>query len=157
MREMDDDAVLAALLDFMAVTAAPAPDETARARLAHATPGLKTRARTLRELADSAYYILATRPLTLDAKAAKLLDGAGRDILVALLPRLREVNEWCAAALEPLVRDFAAEQGHKLGAVAQPVRAALTGRGTSPGVFDVLETLGAAESLARLEDQANPD
>ena len=72
----------------------------------------------------------------------------------ALLPRLEAVEPWTAQALESSVRTFAEETGRKLGKVAQPLRAALTGKATSPGIFDVLDVLGREESLARLHDQA---
>jgi glutamyl-tRNA synthetase len=157
MREMDDAALVAELVAYRSFLAEPDMDSATQARLTHAMPGLKVRAKTLRELLDSAYYIFAARPLDLDAKAARILDEGGRDILAKLTPQLRDASAWCNAALEDHVRTFASENALKLGAVAQPLRAALTGRGTSPGVFDVMETLGAEECLARLEDQARRD
>jgi glutamyl-tRNA synthetase len=81
-----------------------------------------------------------------------LLDVPGRKALAGLLPRLEAVKTWSPAELEAAVRAFADEAGLKLGKVAQPVRAALTGRSTSPGIFDVLEVLGRDESLARIRD-----
>jgi glutamyl-tRNA synthetase len=157
MREMDDAALVQELVAYRSFLGQPDMDSATQAQLAHAMPGLKLRAKTLRELLDSAYYIFASRPLTLDAKAAKILDEGGRDILAKLTPHLGDASDWCNAALEDNVRQFASENALKLGAVAQPLRAALTGRGTSPGVFDVMETLGAEECLARLEDQARRD
>jgi glutamyl-tRNA synthetase len=53
------------------------------------------------------------------------------------------------------VRAFAERKAVKLGSVAQPLRAALTGRTTSPGIFEVLVVLGKTESLGRIADQAN--
>jgi glutamyl-tRNA synthetase len=122
-------------------------------KLERAMPGLKERAKTLVELLDSAAFLFAERPLALDDTAAKLLDEAGRETLSALLPRLVAVEAWTAQALEAAVREFAEETGRKLGKVAQPLRAALTGRSTSPGIFEVLDVLGREESLARLRDQ----
>jgi glutamyl-tRNA synthetase len=95
-----------------------------------------------------------SRPLQLDDKAAKLLDPEARATLAALLPRLAALPEWSVSALEAAVRAFAEETGAKLGKVAQPLRAALTGRAVSPPVFDVLAVLGRGEALARLTDQA---
>ena len=118
-------------------------------------PGLKERAKTLVELLDNASFLFATRPLALDEQARKLLDGSGRDTLAALLPRLEVVEPWTQAGLEAAIRAFADEAGLKLGKAAQPLRAALTGRPTSPGIFDVLEVLGREESLARLRDQVH--
>ncbi|MGE5259329.1 MAG: glutamate--tRNA ligase, partial [Actinomycetota bacterium] len=122
-------------------------------KLERAMPGLKDRAKTLRELLDSAAYLFAKRPLALDEQAAKLLDGPGRDTIAQLVPRLEAVESWTMKAIEASVRSFADETGRKLGKVAQPLRAALTGKSTSPGIFDVLEVLGREESLARLRDQ----
>ena len=124
-----------------------------RDRLTRAMPGLKERARTLIELLDGAYYLTASRPLTLDDKAATLLGPEGRARLAAVLPTLEALPDWSAAALEAAVREHAEATGCKLGQVAQPLRAALTGRPTSPPVFDVLAVLGRDESLARIGDR----
>jgi glutamyl-tRNA synthetase len=123
-------------------------------RFAQALPSLKERAKTLKELVDGAAYLFAQRPLALDDKAAKLLDGEARAMLARLLPRLEAVGDWVAPALEGAVRALAEESGAKLGKVAQPLRAALTGRSVSPPVFDVMAVLGREEALARLKDQA---
>jgi glutamyl-tRNA synthetase len=130
-------------------------DEPARERLLAAMAGLKERAKTLVELADGAQFLFAARPLALDEKAAQILDSDARATIAALLPRLTALAEWTAGTTEGVVREHAEETGLKLGKVAQPLRAALTGRATSPGVFDVLEVLGRDESLARLADQAS--
>ena len=123
-------------------------------QLERAMPGLKERAKTLVELLDNAAFLFAKRPLELDEQAAKLLDPAGRQTLAELLPGLEAVEPWSPEALEACVRDFAEATGRKLGKVAQPLRAALTGRSASPGIFDVLDVLGREESLARIRDQA---
>ncbi|MGB3282966.1 MAG: glutamate--tRNA ligase [Methylovirgula sp.] len=129
-------------------------DASMRKRLLAAMPGLKERAKTLGELRDGAAFLFAQRPLALDAQAAGLLDSAGRRHVARLLPRLASLDEWTPAATEAVVRTYAEEMNLKLGQVAQPLRAALTGRATSPGIFDVLHVLGRQESLARLEYQA---
>jgi glutamyl-tRNA synthetase len=129
-------------------------DERRRAQLRAAIPGLKERAKTLVELLDGAAFLFTTRPLAIDAKAEEILARAGRLHLKNLLPRLAALKEWTAAGTEDVVRAYAGEQGAKLGVVAQPLRAALTGRSTSPGIFDVLAVLGREESLGRIEDQA---
>ena len=129
-------------------------DDAGKAKLLAALPGLKERAKTLVELADNAGYLFAERPLVLDEKAATLVGGPAKPILAGAKAALEAVGaEWTAASTEAAIREFAAAGGHKLGAVAQPLRAALTGRSTSPGVFDVLAVLGRSESLARLGDQ----
>ncbi|WP_340109172.1 glutamate--tRNA ligase [Pikeienuella sp. HZG-20] len=154
MRAADDDSLTAATLELAARLGRAVEDPARAAMLRAAMPGLKERAKTLVELLDSAYYILADRPLDLDEKARKLLDEDARRRLTRLTERLRNVSAWTVEALEVQVRAFVDDESLKLGKIAQPVRAALTGRATSPGVFDVLVTLGKDESLARLSDQA---
>src|SRR5262249_27690747 len=128
-------------------------DVTMREKLRAAMPGLKERAKTLVELLDGAKFLFSERPLALDAKAAILLDATARRNIAALIPRFAVVADWNAAKLEGIVRDYVAENKIKLGDAAQPLRAALTGKATSPGIFDVLEVLGREESLGRLQDQ----
>jgi glutamyl-tRNA synthetase len=128
-------------------------DDSMRAKLLAAMPGLKERAKSLIELLEGANFLFADRPLILDAKAMAILDAGGRAHIAALIPRLTVLAEWNAAGAEAAVRDYAAGTKIKLGDAAQPLRAALTGRATSPGIFDVLEVLGREESLARLQDQ----
>jgi len=123
-----------------------------REKLLAAMPGLKERAKTLVELLDSAYYLYAQRPLKLDEKAAGLL-ADGRPRLAGIIEKLQAVDEWSARSVEAVVREHADAIGAKLGQVAQPLRAALTGRATSPGLFDVMAVLGKDESLSRLQDQ----
>ncbi len=125
-----------------------------RDKLVAAMPGLKERAKTLNELIDGAAFILADRPLDLDEKARALLTADARKILQEAVPTL-EKTEWRSEKLDAAVRDLAERHRLKLSAVAQPLRAALTGRATSPGIFDVMVVLGKDESLARIRDQAN--
>jgi glutamyl-tRNA synthetase len=159
MRETSD-AQLAAEIDRLLPHLADG-DEIAKkltpevkAKLLAAMPGLKDRAKTLIELIDNARYIFAERPIAIEDKAAALLTPDARQLLQVLHGQLLTVDPWTAANTEQAVRTFAEDQGVKLGAVAQPLRAALTGRTTSPGIFDVLDVLGKQESLARLTDQA---
>ena len=125
-----------------------------REQLMAAMPGLKERAKTLVELFEASRFVWASRPLALDAKAEALLTPEAKDAIGALLPELEAVADWTASGVETVVRGFAERTGKKLGAVAQPLRAALTGRTTSPPIFDVLAVLGPDESLARLRDKA---
>lgn len=124
-----------------------------REKLLVAMPGLKERAKTLVELLDSAYYLTAARPLVPDEKAKGLLGEEARARLAALVPALEALPDWSAAATEGAVRLFAETESLKLGQIAQPLRAALTGRATSPPVFDVMAVLGREECLGRLRDQ----
>lgn len=129
-------------------------NDTTRAQLLKAMPALKERAKTLIELIDSAYFIFADRPLELDPKAQALLTAENRKLIGQLHSALEKVETWSGANTEAALRAFAEENSLKLGAVAQPLRAALTGRTTSPGIFEVLDVLGRQESLGRLQDQA---
>ena len=159
MRAMPDKELLDALIASLPWLPGGAEvlgklDAANRARLAAAMPGLKERAKTLVELLDGAQFLFARRPLPMDARAGEIIGAGGREHLSALLPRLRALNEWTSASTERVVRDYAEERGAKLGQIAQPLRAAMTGRATSPGIFDVLAVLGREESLGRLADQA---
>lgn len=158
MRNMDDEALMDALIDTLPYLENPGPiadrltDEKKNQLLA-AMPGLKERAKTLVELADSATFLFTERPLALDEKAASILDADARALLGELLPKFEAAADWNAETLEGIVRDHAEKAELKLGKIAQPLRAALTGRATSPGVFDVLAVLGKDESIGRIGDQ----
>ncbi|MCX7324725.1 MAG: glutamate--tRNA ligase [Hyphomicrobiales bacterium] len=132
----------------------PAMSPGLRAMMVEAMPGLKERAKTLVELVDSAAYLYTPRPLPLEEKAAALLDADARARLGLLATRLAALADWTAVSTEACIRAFAEAQGLKLGQVAQPLRAALTGKTTSPGLFDVLAVLGREECLGRLRDIA---
>jgi glutamyl-tRNA synthetase len=125
-----------------------------RAKLTAAMPGLKERAKTLVELFDATRFLWASRPIESNDQAKALLTAEAKGMIAALLPELEAVTDWTATTVEAVVRPYAERAGLKLGAVAQPLRAALTGRTTSPPIFDVLAVLGREESLARLRDQA---
>ncbi|MCH4150469.1 MAG: glutamate--tRNA ligase [Sphingobium sp.] len=148
-----DDARLAALV-APRVAALMGRDLSAddTALLARAMPGLKPRAKTLHEIADGSLFLFAQRPLVPDDKAMALLDANGIDLLVASAKALEPLEDWNEAAIEERIRGVAETAEIGLGKVAQPLRAALTGRTTSPGIFDVLTLLGKDEVLARLKD-----
>jgi glutamyl-tRNA synthetase len=132
-------------------------DAPMKAKLVAAMPGLKERAKTLLDLISAASFLWAERPLTPeDEKAKALLGDDARALLGDLIPELQRIEPWNAEQAEAVVRGFAERKGVKLGSVAQPLRAALTGRTTSPGIFDVLTVLGREESVARLQDQVKP-
>jgi glutamyl-tRNA synthetase len=125
-----------------------------RDRLKAALPGLKQRAKTLIDIVNGAAFLFASRPLTLDEKAQKELDGAARARIGEIVRLLETAERWDSGTLEGLVRAYAEKSGLKLGATAQPLRAALTGSTVSPPVFDVMAALGREEALGRLRDQA---
>jgi glutamyl-tRNA synthetase len=159
LRELSDSGLVAEIERVLphvaggAHLAAKMTDDV-RDQLRRAMPGLKERAKTLIELIEGAGFITADRPLQLDERAAALLTDDARKILTGLTDALSAVDPWSVSATEQAVRTYAEQRGLKLGAVAQPLRAALTGRTTSPGIFDVLSVLGKDESLARLGDQS---
>ena len=159
LRHASDDRLVAALETILpehgpARGLGPTFDPDLRAKLLAAMPGLKERAKTLVELLDSAAFLYAKRPLALDDKAAGLLANGGRERLAGALQMLEALPNWTTESTEGAVRAAAEAAGVKLGQIAQPLRAALTGRSTSPGLFDVMAVLGRDESLARLRDQA---
>lgn len=128
-----------------------------RALLVKAMPELKTRANTLDQLADGARFLFASRPLDVEEGASGLLTAEAPAILRRAHEALAALADWEPASLEASIREVAESEGVKLGKLAQPLRAALTGRTTSPGIFDVLELLGRDESLARIADQMEPN
>ena len=137
----------------LAALVAPKLPGADAALLARAMPFLTPRAKDLNELAEGAAFLFKARPLDMDEKAAALLEGGARDLLALVHQALSTVADWNAEGTEQAVREVAEAEGVKLGQVAQPLRAALTGRATSPGIFDVLALLGREESLARIADQ----
>jgi glutamyl-tRNA synthetase len=152
MRASDDHELVAALLEFLKhAEGAPDPridDAALHGRLLKAMPGLKERAKTLNELARNARFLFqAPEP---DEKARQLLNPDGIAILKKAYPVLAASRDWTASDLDKQVRRFAEEHHAKLGQIAQPLRAALTGSATSPGIFDVMEVLGREESLKRI-------
>jgi glutamyl-tRNA synthetase len=136
----------------LAALVAPKITGADKGLLARAMPALTPRAKDLNELAEGAAFLFKSIPLDMDEKAALLLAGDARDLLGRVRQKLASVGDWTAEATEQAVREVAETSGVKLGQVAQPLRAALTGRATSPGIFDVLVLLGREESLARIAD-----
>lgn len=150
-----DDARLAGLVAPRLAAIVPAfSAETGRGLLEKAMPVLKVRANDLNELAAGAAFLFVQRPLALTEKAAALLTDEAKTLLCAVLERLDAQNDWTLAGLEATLKTMAEDRGLGLGKLAQPLRAALTGQTTSPGIFDVLFLLGRDESLARIREQA---
>ena len=153
IREADDARLLALVAKRLEKTLARSLSPGERDRLARALPGLKPRAKTLVELAEKAFFYVAPRPIRPTPDAAKSLTGEARRLLGELEADLAGA-EWRATSLEQRLRDFTAARAVKLGAAAQPLRAALTGSVASPGIFEVMEVLGRDETLARIADAA---
>jgi glutamyl-tRNA synthetase len=157
IREADDGRLLDLLLPYLEAALAKAVDAAGRRRLLAALPGLKPRAVTLRGLAESAAFYLREAPLPMTDQAVKVLTPEARALLAELQGGLAAQDDWQEDALEAVVREFAGARDLKLGAVAQPLRAALTGSTASPGLFEVMAVLGRAECLARVAAVAGKD
>ncbi len=123
--------------------------------LVRAMPDLKARAKSMIALAEGAYFLFEQRPLTFEDAARAQLSADKIELLDSIIRALKGCGEWTATALDSAVRQVAEDGGLGLGKVAQPMRAALTGRTTSPGIFEVLVLLGRNETLARIEDGLN--
>ncbi|MDB5677566.1 glutamate--tRNA ligase [Sphingomonas bacterium] len=149
IREADDGR----LADLVAAWLPFKLDATQHDLLRRTMPFLKPRAANLIDLAEGSTFLFATRPLPIDADAAPLLDGDAPALLAGVHAALDATDGWDTEALEQAVRHVAEDAGVKLGQVAQPLRAALTGKRTSPGIFDVLVALGRTESLGRIADR----
>jgi len=152
MRAADNERLVALILPRIEAALGYAVDATGKGRLLRGMNGLKQRARTLVELADSAMIYVRMRPLALDQKAQAVLTPEARSTLSYSVDILTKLTEWSAPALEQTDRTIAEQRGLKLGQVAQPKRAALTGSTTSPPIYEVMEVLGREETLARLRD-----
>ncbi len=153
IRSAEDARLVALVTPRLEKALGLALDDSARARLLAAMPGLKPRAKTLAELADKARFYVERRPIPIDDKARAQLAGDAPRLLRDLAPALAQ-SRWQGPVLEELVRGFAEAQGLKLGALAQPLRAALVGAMASPPIFEVMEVLGREETLGRLADAA---
>ena len=147
IREADDVRLTALIAPRMGL------DDAGHALLVAAMPELKARAHDLRQLADGAAFLFDQRPLAIDEKAAALLTDESRGHLALAHKALAGLSDWTHDSTDAAVREVAELSALKLGKLAQPLRAALTGRTTSPGIFDVLVLLGRDESLGRIADQ----
>jgi glutamyl-tRNA synthetase len=157
IREMDDEL----LLDYMESNSNELDgagfiferlNEVTRPMLIRAMPALKERAKTLISLAQGATFVVESLPLPMDEKAKALLDEDGLAVVRGIYPEFKKLSDWQPETVEACIRNYTESNGLKLGKVAQPIRAALTGMATSPGAFDVLQILGKTEALKRLEN-----
>jgi glutamyl-tRNA synthetase len=151
IREADDERLAELVAPSLSLS------DAQKILLRQAMPELKARAHTLNQVADGARFLFERRPIEIDDAAAALLSDEARQMLGSAHAKLGALAEWDATALEAAIREVAESSGVKLGKLAQPLRAALTGRTTSPGIFDVLALLGRDESLARIADQMEPN
>ncbi len=155
IREMSDGALAAEAIAFAErMKPGRAFDATLRARLVAAMPLLKPRAKTLVELMEKADFLFTTGAPPADAAATASLTGQARALLSRLVSEI-DADPWDAVSLETRTRNFAEKEGLKLGDIAQPLRAALTGRTASPPIFDVAAVLGREEALTRIRAQGD--
>lgn len=152
IRERDDDSLAALVIAQLGREPGRPVSDTARARIRAGMAGLKQRARTIVELAESAEFYCHARPIPIAESGRKLLGDVARPRLLALRERLDALPAWDAKAIEAEARAAAEAAGIKLGDVAQPLRAALTGTNVSPPIFEVMQVLGREESLGRIVD-----
>lgn len=159
VRHADDKYLLSRMTDILPTVEGGAQllanlTDDRRAQILALMPGLKERAKTVIELIEGVRFLFALRPLMFDEKAERILTEGGRELLSGLLPDLEKLENWSVESTDAAVRSFAESNELKLGKVAQPIRAALTGTTVSPPVFDVMAALGKEETLARIADQS---
>ena len=152
IRETEDDRLISLIKPFLNEILGYAPDDKTMARLKRLLANLKPRSNNLLELVDNALFLFSNRPIYLDDKAAKLITPETRLFLAALAAELENLPDWRPDSLDTLIRGFGETLGMKMGKIAQPLRAVLTGKTVSPGIFDVMTALGREETLSRLRD-----
>jgi glutamyl-tRNA synthetase len=153
MAMAEDAALLHELEAYLAATGRPSLTDSQRARMQAALPFLKKSAKTFPELLEKASFLMISRPVAPDEKAAAALDTVSRGILKSLTPRLQNAS-WTREALESLLTEVAAENGIGFGKLAAPLRAAIAGRSVTPSVYDMMLVIGREETVLRLEDAA---
>ena len=152
IRAADDGRLTDLTVALLTETSKTPPPKEAVERLEKGIQGLKDRAKTIVELAENAAFYIADRPLKLNPKAAKILDGEALERLRLFHQTLAGLEPWSASEAEEETRRFSEDQGLKMGMIAQPLRAALTGSNVSPGIFEIMEALGRDQTLGRIED-----
>jgi glutamyl-tRNA synthetase len=152
IREADNDRLVALVAPGIEEKLGTTLDETAKARLAAGLEGLKPRAKTIPELVENSLFYVSPRPIPVNDKAAKLLTPEGTALLAKLKDRLAGLANWQEDAVEGELRALSEAEDVKLGQIAQPLRAALSGSNASPGIFEVAVVLGREETLGRIDD-----
>lgn len=148
-----DDAYLTSLVaPILAVNTGQEISSNQLKLIEKAMNGLKERAKSVNSLAESSLFLIAERPLALDDKAKSLITEEASAVLMRLADRLEALERWNPETVEDAVRAAAEAESLKLGKIAQPLRAALTGTTVSPGIFDVLDVLGREQSIGRIRD-----
>jgi glutamyl-tRNA synthetase len=152
LRAADDGRLVALITGRVAAALGRELADSDTALLQRTMPELKKRANNLNDLAASSLFYLRSRPIPMDEGAAKLLASATLGLLDRARARFAAQDDWTAAVLEQVARELAESEAAKLGQIAQPLRAAVTGSAQSPGLFEVLEVLGRQEVLGRIDD-----
>ena len=152
LRAADDGRLVALIAGRVAAALGRELTDSDTSLLQRTMPELKKRANNLNDLAASSLFYLRSRPIPMDEGAAKLLASATPGLLDRARARFAAQDDWTAAALEQVARELAESEAAKLGQIAQPLRAAVTGSAQSPGLFEVLEVLGRQEVLGRIDD-----
>jgi glutamyl-tRNA synthetase len=151
LRTADEERLVSLVLDRLSAKLGDNLDTSAHSRLKKGMPGLKTRAKTVEELAQNAVFYAKSGPVVIEEAAQNLLTDAMKCHVRDIKKRLASVSDWTAALLEAEVRAYVdGIAAMKLGTVAQGLRAALTGMKASPPIFEVMEVLGPTETLSRL-------
>jgi glutamyl-tRNA synthetase len=155
MRQSNDQTLLDLTLPGLTTAAGRNLEPIDIERLTTAMPFLKERAKSIPELIENALFLTDSRPLEMDEKSASAVAGDAPGLLAEISSSLAALEDWTHDATDACVRQFATDKDIKFGIIAQPLRAALTGRAKTPGIFDVLVILGRDESLARIADISN--
>ncbi|MBJ6370287.1 glutamate--tRNA ligase [Sedimentitalea arenosa] len=151
---MEDAALRHEIVAYLAAAGLPPLSERQEDDLERAMYCLKDRARTFPELLEKAHFVLTSRPVVPDEKAAKALATVSNGILSELTPHLQNAS-WSRDNLEEVLNGFAESRETKFGKLAGPLRAALAGRTVTPSVFDMMLVLGRQETLDRLKDASD--
>ena len=152
MREADSARLAELIEPALAERLGRDMNDEEKKRIAKGMDGLKERAKTVIELSENAFFYIAPRPLQMNEKAKKLLADDGLEKISVLRSKLADLENWTPEAMETVVKQLAETQDIKLGKLAQPLRAALSGSNISPGIYDVMNVLGRDEALGRLDD-----
>ncbi|MDC0189859.1 glutamate--tRNA ligase [Rhodospirillales bacterium] len=152
LREADDGHLVTLIKPILIENLHGKLDNRAFDRIKSGMSGLKERAKNIDELAKNAEFYACRRPITLSDKALKALDASGKSHLNNLQIELGSIENWSGLSLNDAIVKYAKKKDIKLGVIAQPLRAALTGNTVSPGIFEILAVLGKEQSLARIND-----
>lgn len=152
IRQADNERLTELVMERLEDTLDGKLAEGAADRVKMGMDGLKERAKNLKELSENAHFYVISRPLQPDEKASQILTDEAKQTLAAFRADVAGIDEWTEENIQAAAKAYAEAHELKLGKVAQPLRAALTGTTVSPGIFEVMAVLGRDESLARLDD-----